>query len=232
MKYVLIVLPLFLLACEGKQVESRISEAVLDSLREDSLMKVEWKHYDSMHKRALKKIDEPVIKDYEGVIYRYVYGRPFDGYQSFFTVYVDTAGKAYLDSKVVVFAYQGTQSVNLYGWIEVKDDTVLNSTRQALTDEQYWDFFKILRGSYYWALGEIYPNGSGYLDGDYLMFECKSKQPGNYDSLEYHQVGIHVPFDGSITRGCLYLARISELKESEYVDHYLSEKLNKNSEGL
>lgn len=191
-----------------------------DSLRQDSLAQPD--NYDSNYAAYWKNIQEPNLRDTNLVAYRYVYGRPFSNILHIYTVIQDS-NKMILNSKIVAGLYPSDEDSSIvyeYGGFFVKRDTILYQTKQELTHAQYNHFVGILNGSYFWALKGEEINGFSCSADNLSLEYCHPSS----DSTVYYRVSINNPLRGSFNDACLYLAEISELKQSREVIKYLTKK--------
>lgn len=195
-------------------------ESSEDSSRLDSLTQPD--NYDSNYATYWKNIQEPNLRDTNLVAYRYVYSRPFSNVLHIYTVIQDP-NDIILNSKVIAGLYPSDEDSSIvyeYGGFFVKRDTILYQTKQELTHAQYNHLVGILNGSYFWALKGEEINGFSCSEDNLSLEYCR---PGS-DSTVYCRVSINNPVEGSFKNACLYLAKISELRQSGQVVKYLTEK--------
>lgn len=169
---------------------------------------------DSIWTSYMKQIGEPDITVNHKETFRFDWERAF-GPDILFRIQLFTDDSVRLISKII-FNCPPSAIVSMMfkgEKITIKKDTVVDSVIQRVSKKEWQQFYDILSGSYYWALGNICPNGYGEFDGDYVTLESLSWLCGS-GQLQYHRVSIHDPKKGSFRSALEYLIRISSLTKN------------------
>jgi hypothetical protein len=168
---------------------------------------------DSFRNAFFLNIDEPLLKDAEIETYRFMWGRIFNN-DYILRIEKSSDSNIHLISKCFLEGFPGSKRMYKGKQVDTGTDTIVESTNQRITINQWNSFKEILEGSYYWALNIPCRYGTGYLDADVLILESKS-DVCIADTLSYHLVAIEVPKKGNFRDAFKKLLQLSNLTKDD-----------------
>ncbi len=95
--------------------------------------------------------------------------------------------------------------------------TVIDSSTQVISKEDWRKFKTLLEGSYYWLYDESGDDNRHIEDGESWSLDSKSIF-GQNESLVYHSVSIRAPYEGSFKRACSFLIEHSDLSRNNVLE--------------
>jgi hypothetical protein len=164
---------------------------------------------------SLKRLNEPVLQGAGIETYRFVImgvSRP----SYIFRIEQLPDGKFQMISKCLLVGSPGHKPFYKGKEIDLIRDSIVETTIQSVSSEDWESFKGTLAGSYYWAINltaEIFTYDC-FDFRDVLILESKSPvyRP---DSLSTHSVHVKSPQKGSFRDACVKLIRLSKLTRTD-----------------
>ncbi len=146
----------------------------------------------------LDSINEPKLGDLGFESYRFSHFDSFQKHKLFRLNHYNDA-----DNELVVkfFESKGIESNEIY--------TLISEEKMDLTNEQFHDFSKLIKGSYFWSMNTFENPIPQYLDGYVYILEGNISSD-DYSSLRNHKVVRVVPHEGSFREACEKLEEFYE----------------------
>ncbi len=235
--YCALIICLTCLACNQRAPRCKIFAE--DSLQVIKGYKQTLKTEDSMwairgnifRSRFLKLLDLPDLKTINREAYILYIQRPHFTPPDFVFFIEETAsGEIQLTTKFII-ADIGNDYPRSYGGITLTSDTVLASSKQTISQKDWFQFIILLKSSYYWAFENPCPEGTGIFDGEYYILESKARHCADYE-MKYHRLSVHCILRGSLHEAYLYLINLSDLARKSGVASYYNKQASNRKDSL
>lgn len=194
-KFLVLIIVFCLLNCNSKSNSVTKVESTEElSFDEEALIE-----FNKNLEKIRKQINEPVLDSLDYDSYRLFYLDSFQKHKIFRLNHHNEN-----DNELIVkyFSSQGNDEDETYVAI-VSEDKI------KLTYEQYLDFQKLIKGSYFWSMNLTENPIPQYLDGYVFILEA-IEQKSNYHEKRFQKVIRVVPYNGSFRQACEKLMEFYE----------------------